>query len=178
MTKRPSRNPLSKRAARLKPEQVRHALIIPDEKLVDMRIRHLELIQVNIGRLNVFSNSMKGYCLTLFGVIGGYAISNHQPRFSFLLLALVMMFASLDTRYLQLERAMRNLFDIVRHQDWSVRPDFEVSTRYGRGVRLYISAMKSWIIPGFYGPLLIASAIVYYFARPEPALSFSSDLPG
>lgn len=138
--------------------------MIPVEKYVEMRIKHLEMIQAIVSRMSGYSATLKNYCITLVIGVVGFAFTLKQVNLVALSALAVVMFAYLDARYLQLERAYRSLFEQVRMQDWDARPLFDLRPSQVDN-HPYWEALISWSVLGFYAPVLIVVALVYCLTR-------------
>jgi hypothetical protein len=132
------------------------------DKYLEMRMKHLELIQGVINRMSGYSATLKNYCITLVVAVVGFAFTVKQGNLVALSALAVMAFAYLDARYLQLERAYRSLFEDTRLQDWDARPLFDL--RPGNiNNHPYWQAVVSWSVLAFYGPVLAVVLLLYCF---------------
>jgi hypothetical protein len=138
--------------------------MIPTEKLVDMRLKHLEMIQAVVTRMSGYSATLKNYCITLVIAVIGFAFTMKQANLIALATLAIVTFAYLDARYLQLERSYRSLFNDVRLQDWNARPLFDLRPSL-LDKHPYWEAFLSWSIVGFYAPVLVVVFIIYVLSR-------------
>ena len=84
----------------------------PDDK----QIRHLEFIQAVIPRLANNSFLMKGWALTVAGLIFGFAVDQGSWRIAAAaLLPVAGLFWGLDAYFLRQERLSRKLYDAARN---------------------------------------------------------------
>lgn len=91
---------------------------------MDNRIKHLEMIQAIITRMGQNSFMIKGWTITL--VVAMFAfVPKTAAIFIPIAIVPVLIFAGLDTYYLQLERRYRALYDIVRKKD-ETTSDFDL----------------------------------------------------
>jgi len=97
------------------------------DKLADLHMKHLELIQAIVARMANYSATIKNYCLTLTTAVAGYAIAAKVPSIVSLGFLPIVVFALIDSQYLRLERRFRGLHDHVRSEDWSLMPTFEIT---------------------------------------------------
>jgi hypothetical protein len=134
------------------------------EKLADLRIKHLEMLQAVISRIAGQGATLKNYCITLTTAVCGLAVTLQKPLVALLSLMPVTILALLDAQYLRLERRFRALYEKERSGNWSVAPAFEISSRRAPKVS-YWGAFLSWSILAFYAPLAIAVVIVMLIAR-------------
>ncbi len=135
-----------------------------EDKYVDLRVKHLEMIQAVTSRMSGYSATLKNYSITIVTGIIGIAFTVKMPGLIALSAVVAIAFAYLDARYLQLERAYRSLFDEVRLQDWDARPLFDLRPREVHR-HPYAHALLSWSVAGFYGPLVVVVAVVYAIGR-------------
>src|SRR4051812_20224564 len=89
------------------------------EKIADLRVKHLEMVQAVVSRLGNYGATLKTYCITITTAICGVAITLKLPLVFLLALLAILAFAALDAQYLRLERRFRCLYDITRREDWS-----------------------------------------------------------
>jgi hypothetical protein len=123
------------------------------QQLTDPQIKHLEFIQAVITRLANDSFLMKGWALTVAGLILGFAIDQGSWRIAAAALLPMVAFWGLDAYFLRQERLFRRLYDAVRRSDSRVEP-FSMDTRD------YAAAVPSWLTTAFSGTLLPFYGIV------------------
>src|SRR3569833_1199471 len=99
-------------------------MAISADKLVDGRIKHLEMLQAIIARMAGQGASLKNYCITLVTAICGLALSLKTPTLALLSFLPILVLWLLDAQYLRLERRFRALFDQVRTESWETEPTF------------------------------------------------------
>lgn len=134
--------------------------VTPD-KLADMRLKHLEMVQSIIARIANYGATLKNYSLTLTTAICGFSITLQRPSVAILALLPVVLFATLDVQYLRTERRFRALFDKIRLEDWSTQTDARVDIKDIPGEH-YCKLFFSWSIVYFYLPLAICIIAVAY----------------
>jgi hypothetical protein len=134
------------------------------EKIADLRVKYLEMLQAVISRIASQGATLKNYCLMLATAICGFAITLQKPSVALLSLVPVTIFALLDAQYLRLERGFRAAFDQTRLGNWGTAPNFEISSD-SAGQVSYWAALRSWSIIIFYAPLALAVVIVLLIAR-------------
>lgn len=130
-------------------------MAISADKLVDGRIKHLEMLQAIIARMAGQGASLKSYCITLVTAICGLALSLKTPTLALLSFLPVLILWLLDAQYLRLERRFRALFDQVRTESWETEPTFAIAPRDTPPQR-YWHSFFSWSLASFY----IAAAVV------------------
>jgi hypothetical protein len=137
---------------------------VPPEKIAELRVKHLEMLQTLITRMASYGASFKNYCITVVTAVIGLGFTLHRPIFSALALLPLLAFALADAQYLRVERRFRGLFDAVRREDWSTMPSFEIDLKNAPDSS-YGKAVGSWSIAGFYAPLAIGVMILVLLAR-------------
>jgi hypothetical protein len=137
---------------------------ISPEKIADLRVKHLEMVQAVVVRMATFGPSFKSYCVTLTTAIGGFAITLQRPVVALLALLPVTAFALADAQYLRVERRFRALFDRLRAENWEKIPSFELNLKNAPAIG-YWGVLCSWSIVSFYAPLAIGVVVVVLIAR-------------
>lgn len=136
------------------------------EKLAELRVKHLEMVQVLIARMAGYGASFKSLCITLTTAVCGFGITLHRPLVILLALFPVLAFATLDAQCLRVERRFRLLFDVIRREPWDAMPSFEINVAAAPHVRRR-HVIRSWSISCFYLPLVagvVAIAIIGRYA--------------
>jgi hypothetical protein len=137
---------------------------IPPEKIAELRVKQLEMVQSIVGRMAAYGANFKSYCITVTTAACGFAITLQRPFVSLLALLPIATFALIDAQYLRLERRFRELFDSIRSEDWEAIPSFKIDLRTAPVVS-YVGTLRSWSIVTFYAPLALAVAIVVLIGR-------------
>ena len=132
---------------------------ISPEKIAELRIKHLELIQAIVARLANQGATLKNYCITVTTAVCGFAVTLQHPIVALLALLPILTFAAVDTKYLSTERRFRALFDRVRQEDWAIMPSFEFDHLSVPEASIWATFL-SWSILGFYAPLAIGVVVV------------------
>jgi hypothetical protein len=132
------------------------------EALDDQQIKHLEFVQAVIIRLANDSFLMKGWALTVAGLIFGFAVDLGNWRIAAAGLLPVAGFWGLDAYFLRQERLFRKLYDAVRAPKSPVEP-FSMNTRpYVNAVESWIdTALSSTLLP-FYGVIVLVGLILIF----------------
>jgi hypothetical protein len=137
----------------------------------DAQIKHLEFVQTVISRLANNCFLMKGWALTVAGLLFGFAVDQGSWRIAAAGLLPVVAFWALDAFFLRQERLFRCLYDAVRRSD----PKVELFSMDTRGCA---AAVDSWsatvlsrtLLP-FYGVLALVGLILILvgaFQQPTP----------
>lgn len=123
----------------------------------EARRQHLEFVQATINRMASASAVAKGWCLTIISAALGFAVVERSRAVTLVGAFAVLMFASLDARYLREERKFRCLYDGARRADVEL---FSMDAgAYADDARCSWGAvLKSWSMWAFYAPLLGAVA--------------------
>jgi hypothetical protein len=137
------------------------------EKIADLRVKHLEMVQAIVTRLANQGATIKNYCITVTTAICGFAITLHQPTVALLALFPLVVFGLLDAQFLRLERRFRALFDQIRNEDWGKSSSFEINLHKSPKIS-YVRILFSWSILWFYAPIAVGVVIVVLIARCIP----------
>jgi hypothetical protein len=134
-------------------------MTISHDKLAELRVKQLEMIQAIVSRVASNEAALKNWCITVTTTVCGFGITLHQPLVTLLALLPITSFALLDAQYLRVERRFRRLFDHVRREDWAQLPGFEISLSAAPKIA-YWDVLCSWSIFNFYAPLALGVVIV------------------
>jgi hypothetical protein len=134
--------------------------ILPD-KIADMRVKHLEMVQAIVARIANHGAALKNWCITTTTAVCGFAITLQRPLVALLALLPIVTFALLDTPYLRVERRFRELFDRIRAEDWATPPGFEINLQGAPKVN-YWGVFISWSIASFYALLAVGVVLVMF----------------
>jgi hypothetical protein len=134
-------------------------MTISADKLAELRTKHLEMLQVVVGRMATYGATLKNYCITITTAVCGLAVTLQRPAAALVGLVPIAICAILDARYLQNERRFRALFDQIRQEQWMEPPSFAVDLRATPQVPMR-EVLKSWSITIFYGGLALLLLIV------------------
>lgn len=124
---------------------------------MENKIKHLEMIQAIITRMAQNSFMIKGWTLTLLVAMFAFV-----PKTAYLFIPVVILpiliFACLDTFYLQLERRYRTLYDIVRNKtEENIDFDLKINDVCKTKSNNFFSCITSKAILLFYIPILLVS---------------------
>lgn len=130
------------------------------QQLDDAQIKHLEFIQAVITRLANNSFLMKGWALTVAGLIFGFAADRGSWRVAAAALLPTVAFWGLDAYFLRQERLFRRLYDAVRRSDPPVEP-FSMDTRdHAAAVPSWLATALSGTLLPFYGVVVLVGLIL------------------
>lgn len=130
------------------------------ERIADLRLKYLEMVQAIVARMAGYSATLKNFCLTITTAIAGFAITTKVPMVLTLGFLPIIAFALLDAQYLRMERRFRSLYDVIRLEDWGTMPSFEIKLTNVAAIA-FKTVFLSWSIGVFYIPLAIALALTF-----------------
>ncbi|MFE9028848.1 hypothetical protein ACFYOA_21740 [Streptomyces iakyrus] len=131
--------------------------------LDEQHLKHLELLQNVIARLGNNSFLIKGWCITLSGVL--VAVADRSPGRATIpvALALAVGFWLLDGYYLRQERLFRALYEkVVGDRDDPPPPFTMDAERYG-GTVSWSAVLLSRPMLFCYGVLAVANSLLLVF---------------
>jgi hypothetical protein len=138
-------------------------MTISAEKIAELRIKHLEMLQSLIARMAGYGASFKSYCITVTTAVIGFAFTLHRPAVAGLALLPVIAFGVADAQYLRVERRFREVFNLVRKESWDTMPSFEINLQ-SAAAQSFMSAATSWSIVWFYTPLAVGVLLAIFGA--------------
>ncbi|MBU6535841.1 hypothetical protein ACFUIW_02620 [Streptomyces sp. NPDC057245] len=131
-------------------------------ELDDVRIRHLELIQTLVTRMDNNSFLIKGWSLTVFGAMLAYAVGGEHDSVVLVSFVPVLAFWLLDAYFHYQQRLFRRLYERVRRSDAEVEP-FALDVTPGRERTGLLKAAVSPSLSLFYGGLALSQAATLVF---------------
>lgn len=134
-------------------------MTIPQEKIVDLRVGQLEMMQANIARVAGYGATIKNWSITVATAVCAFSMQIEHGGVALLALLPICIFAFIDGEYLRVERQFRSAFDQIRRESWDLVPTFDVSPDRASKIRLP-TVLCSWSILSFYAPVAISVAIV------------------
>jgi hypothetical protein len=130
-------------------------------ELTDRQVKHLEFIQSVISRLSTDSFLMKGWAVTVAGVIFGFAADHKDWGVALAGLVPVACFWFLDVYFVRKERQFRTLYDEVRKQRPTI-PSFSMDVALVDKKKAYAwwrVAQSVTLLP-FYGFLAVVGVVI------------------
>lgn len=132
----------------------------------EQNIKHLELIQEVITRMNTNSFQIKGWSITIVAALLAVFASTKNELFILVSILPVIFFWFLDSYYLMQERKFRGLYNDVAGvtenpkniKPFEMRPDLYVNGKYS-----YFNVWKSPTIISLYLPLFLLLVGTYLF---------------
>jgi hypothetical protein len=130
------------------------------DRIPEMRIKHLELIQSALSRMSDNSARLKGHCLSLVSAIVGLAAALTKDQIVIYTFPILAGFAILDAYYLALERGFRMQYENVRKRKLEEVPDFAIVPQEREP---WLKAFFSLSVIGFYGAVAAVMILIYIF---------------
>lgn len=128
------------------------------EDFTDTRIKHLGMIQDVVERMANASTWMKRMSIIVVG--GAVAIAARavpgpsamtDQDIALVAILLVIIFWGMDSRYHQQERWFRRVYDVVRVESHTARPDFRITPNQAeRESCSFIACVFTWSTWPFY----------------------------
>jgi hypothetical protein len=132
---------------------------LTSDKLADMRMAHLNVIQGVISRLSGFSANAKNFCVTITAALIAIIFDKELPQLAVAGCAVIVVLLFIDSYYLALERSFRNLYDEVRVKPLANAADFGLQAKPLTPMLIFGAILSTSIWP-FYLALL---ACVIFF---------------
>ena len=127
---------------------------------MEIKTKHLEMIQGVINRLSTNSFLLKGWSVVLVSALLALSAGDSNPAFIFLAYIPAFMFWGLDGYFLWEEKKFRALYDSVRRKDES-DIDFSMDTAVVAGqAGSWVKATFSKTLVPFHGVLIVAIVVV------------------
>lgn len=134
------------------------------DKLVDLRVAHLGMIQATISRMSGYSATAKNFCVTVLAALIALSTQASGGRILIAATLLTSLLGMVDLYYLTLERRFRELYRMVSSREFSeidlnITPDRNSPTHLAK-------ALKSPSLLLFYVPILVACAVSFFVFTP------------
>ena len=139
-------------------------MTLSSDKIADLRLKQLEMVQAIIARIANYGATMKNYCITLTTAVCGFAITLHRPPVVLVALLPILVFALLDAEFLRIERRYRALYEAHGEEGWESIPNFSMKIEQTPKIK-YWDALVSWAIVIFYLPLAVGVGFVALIAE-------------
>lgn len=128
------------------------------------KIKHLELIQNNITRMNQNSFLLKGWMITIVAAMLALFAESNNNTYMWIAIGPTIIFWLLDAYYLQQERKIRGVYndvaEISPEDERKVIKDFEMPIhKYQCGKYCYFNVMWSFTISAVYVPVIIGLVV-------------------
>jgi hypothetical protein len=123
----------------------------PEQDYTDPRVKYLELVQDVIARMSGNSATIKRSSLVVAAAAISVSTALGKPLILLFTAALILVFAFLDARYLRIERCYRDLYDEIRNEAPTRRPDFRLKPPATSAAAHPVAGlMISWSVAGLY----------------------------
>ena len=126
------------------------------------QLKHLEFVQANISRMHDASMSMKRFAIVALALGGSFSRYLQEPAILGFTMAAVIAFWMLDSKYLQVERSYRALYERTRVQRAGAPASFDLIPCASTVVP--IGELSSWATYILYGPMLVLLAVIWLCA--------------
>lgn len=127
---------------------------------------HVELLQSVIQRMAKNSSSSKEWCITLVSAMLVLVANEDNPDYVLLAFIPTVLFLTLDSYYLALEKGFRNSYDIFvskLHSDTLLVDSFYSIKPRGHFPKLFFQALLSFSVWPFYMTLILMILFVRKF---------------
>ncbi|MDO4816237.1 MAG: hypothetical protein Q4A83_06510 [Bacillota bacterium] len=130
---------------------------------MEIKIRHLEMIQAVINRMAANSFALKGWAVTLVAGIFALAVKDADKTYFLVAYIPILVFWGIDSYYLLQEKRYRDLYNNIRQKE-PEEIDFcmklQEKSKNSENERDYIFCCLSRTELWFYVPLAIVSAVI------------------
>lgn len=116
------------------------------------QLKYLEFAQANIARLHDAATSMKRFALVAFALGGSLARVLSEPAIFGFTAVVIAAFFLLDAKYLQAERAFRDIYNRVRAEPPGTDASFDLTPAIQHWAP--VGELRSWSTWPLYGPIL------------------------
>ena len=137
-----------------------------EEGFSEDTIKHLEFIQGSINRMGSNSFQMKGWMITIVSALLGFYANTNNTKFALIAILPALVFWSLDSYYLQLERQFRGIYNDVAGLSKDVKPvrPFEIPIQnYTEGKYSFWDVFLSKWMMLLYFPVILLLLAIYLF---------------
>lgn len=128
------------------------------------KIKHLEMVQNIITRMNTNSFQIKSMTVTIAAALMAIYASNKNESFILVAIVPAFIFWFLDAFYLMQERKFRGLYNNIISQTKEQYQSFEMNINsYKGGEYAFRKIFISTTIIAFYGPILLILLSIFFF---------------
>jgi hypothetical protein len=132
---------------------------------MESKLKHLEMIQGIINRMNQCSFLLKGWGVIMISGLFALAANDANIRYVMITYIVIPVFWILDGFFIATERRYVALYDDVRELP-NDKIDFDMNTsKYCNGRRTWIAGIFSKTLIPFYGVTILATVAVMCFMR-------------
>lgn len=97
---------------------------LTSDKLADMRVAHLNIVQGIISRLAGFSANAKNFCVSITAALIAVIFDKDLSQLAAAGCAVIVVFLFIDSYYLALERRYRDLYNVLVNAPLANAADF------------------------------------------------------
>ncbi|RJP53734.1 MAG: hypothetical protein C4583_04175 [Anaerolineaceae bacterium] len=137
--------------------------------MADEKIKHLEMIQNIVTRMNTNSFQMKGWMVVIVSALLAIYADNNNGLYALFALIPTVIFWGLDAYYLWQERKFRGLYNdvagITKNNKitlFAMRPDLYTGGKYS-----YWNVLFSTTIVWVYLPVALILLVIFFFLTPK-----------
>lgn len=137
---------------------------------MENKIKHLEMIERIIERMEKNSFSLKGWVVTLVVAICALSVNGSEKRFILVALVPILVFWLMDSFYLQLERKYRILYqDVIKKNEDQINFSMELNAPIISGDEkdkiCFCKCLFSFSEILFYLPLTLSIVFIIYYLK-------------
>lgn len=129
----------------------------------DMRMKHLEMLQSIVVRMNSCSQQCKVAALAVLTAVIGLATATGDKDAALIAIPVLLLFSALDAHYLRLERSVRARFDKVRSTELLEAPDFDLGPIRDQSIWSAITSPS--VIMFYFGAISVAGAAFVFIVE-------------
>ena len=122
--------------------------------------KHLELAQAVITRMSSNSFLFKGWSITLVAAISAFAAKDTNRALMTIPVVSTLLFWAIDSYYLMLERAFRNIYNDVVTKDPDTIDYNLTPANVDKTFKAWVKVICRPLLVGFYGVVLIMLIIL------------------
>lgn len=130
---------------------------------IEVKIKHLELVQNVISRMATNSFILKGWTITLISILFSLAINTSNIMFVSLAIFPALIFWGLDAYYLKQERQFRKLYDYIRKNELEKDEYFSLDAKkFGKNVQSWYRTLFASTILPLHGVILLVIVFILF----------------
>ena len=139
--------------------------------MTEAKIKHLELIQNVISRMNANSFKIKGWMITVLSALLALYANGKNDLYIYLAIVPILLFWILDAYYLQQERKYRKLYEDIISEESNVQL-FKMSTENYANIT-FVKVLFSKTLLWLYGCVVLLYLLYFLFSKCCVSFSFS-----